>query len=102
MMKKTGLACTNQCKLQIPSKYWLAKKTASWTVKTHLNINVPREQALEIIGREGMLLVLCSYIDNMPYVVAEAAVGHTSVLTVFNSHAPVLTILTVMPSPRRF
>lgn len=24
---------------------------------------------------EGILLVLCSYIDNMPYVVAEAAVS---------------------------
>ena len=40
----------------------------------HLKINIAREEALDIIGMEGMLLVLCSYIDNMPYVVAEAAV----------------------------
>ena len=60
--------------LQISSKEWLEKKTAGWKVKMHLNINVPRDKALEIISREGMLLVLCSYIDNMPYVVAEAAV----------------------------
>lgn len=59
---------------QLPSKQWLAAQTADWKVKTHLNINVPREEALEIISREGMLLVLCSFIDNMPYVVAEAAV----------------------------
>ena len=69
--------CIDSAMMQIPSKEWLAKKTAGWQVKTHLNINVPRDQALEIISREGMLLVLCSYIDNMPYVVAEAAVRHT-------------------------
>lgn len=37
--------------------------------------NTEREEALAILGQEGMLLVLPSYIDNMPYVVAEAAVG---------------------------
>ena len=34
-----------------------------------------RDEALEILSKEGVLLVLCSLIDNMPYVVAEAAVG---------------------------
>ena len=59
---------------QIPSKQWLAKQTAGWKASFHLKINVPREEALKIISQDGMLLVLCSYIDNMPYVVAEAAV----------------------------
>ena len=40
-----------------------------------------REEALEILASEGVLLVLCSLIDNMPYVVAEAAV-HTFALPV--------------------
>lgn len=34
-----------------------------------------RDEALEILSQEGVLLVLCSLIDNMPYVVAEAAVS---------------------------
>lgn len=33
-----------------------------------------RDEALQILSKDGMLLVLCSLIDNMPYVVAEAAV----------------------------
>ena len=37
-------------------------------------VNVKRDEALEILSKEGMLLVLCSLIDNMPYAVAEAAV----------------------------
>lgn len=59
---------------QVPSKQWLKSQTADWKVKTFLKINVPRDEALDIISQEGMLLVLCSFIDNMPYVVAEAAV----------------------------
>ena len=38
-------------------------------------MNVKRDEALEILSQEGVLLVLCSLIDNMPYVVAEAAVS---------------------------
>lgn len=37
-------------------------------------VNAEREEALKILGEQGMLLVQCSLIDNMPYVVAEAAV----------------------------
>ena len=37
-------------------------------------VGASRDEALEILSSEGMLLVLCSLIDNMPYVVAEAAV----------------------------
>ena len=59
----------------VPSSKWLAAKTANWTsFRTHLRINVRREEALGIISSPGMLLVLCSGIDNMPYVVTEAAV----------------------------
>lgn len=57
-----------------PSGVWLKEKTAKWSFKTHLKIGVPRDEALDILSSEGTLLVLCSLIDNMPYVVAEAAV----------------------------
>ena len=39
-----------------------------------MQVNVKRDEALDILSQEGVLLVLCSLIDNMPYVVAEAAV----------------------------
>ena len=38
-------------------------------------LNVERGEALELLDEEGTLLVMCSLIDNMPYVLAEAAVG---------------------------
>ena len=64
----------------IPSSKWLEGKTAGWTGwPTHLKINIKREEALNIISMEGMLLVLCSGIDNLPYVVAEAAVRRLAV-----------------------
>lgn len=58
-----------------PSTVWLKEKTANWPFKKHLKIGVKRDEALEILSSEGTLLVLCSLIDNMPYVVAEAAVS---------------------------
>lgn len=58
-----------------PSSVWLKEKTANWPFQTHLKIGVKRDEALEILSEEGTLLVLCSLIDNMPYVVAEAAVS---------------------------
>lgn len=58
-----------------PSSVWLKEKTAHWSFKKHLKIGVKRDEALEILSSEGTLLVLCSLIDNMPYVVAEAAVS---------------------------
>ena len=59
----------------MPSSKWLAEHTSRWAgFKTHLLINIKRDEALDIISAEGMLLVLCSMVDNMPYVVAEAAV----------------------------
>lgn len=36
--------------------------------------NVPRSEALKVLNQDGLLLVLCSLVDNMPYVLAEAAV----------------------------
>jgi len=47
----------------------------------HIMANVPRLEALKVISQEGMLLVLCSLVDNMPYVLAEAAVSaHVHIL----------------------
>lgn len=40
-----------------------------------LQVGVKRDEALSILSSDGVLLVLCSLIDNMPYVVAEAAVS---------------------------
>ena len=36
--------------------------------------NVERTEALRLLDQEGTLLVMCSLVDNMPYVLAEAAV----------------------------
>lgn len=40
----------------------------------HIMANIPRSEALKVLNQEGLLLVLCSLVDNMPYVLAEAAV----------------------------
>ncbi len=61
-----------------PSSVWLREKTAKWPWKTHLRVGAKRDEALEILSSEGTLLVLCSLVDNMPYVVAEAAVRSLS------------------------
>ena len=37
-------------------------------------LNVDRDHALDSLSAPGTLLVLCSLVDNMPYVVAEASV----------------------------
>lgn len=37
--------------------------------------NVERKEALGVLAAEGTLLVLCSLVDNMPYVLAEAVVS---------------------------
>ena len=36
--------------------------------------NMERGEALKLLDQEGTLLVMCSLVDNMPYVLAEAAV----------------------------
>lgn len=53
----------------------------------HIMANVPRSEALKVLNQEGLLLVLCSLVDNMPYVLAEAAVRppHFHSLTYFSS-----------------
>ena len=45
--------------------------------------NVERSEALRLLDQEGTLLVLCSLVDNMPYVLAEAAVQLISPFTPF-------------------
>ncbi|KAK9907269.1 hypothetical protein WJX75_000339 [Coccomyxa subellipsoidea] len=57
-----------------PSSQWLRAVTASWKAPVHIMANVPRSEALKVLNQEGLLLVLCSLVDNMPYVLAEAAV----------------------------
>ena len=39
-----------------------------------VQVNADRDSALDSLSAPGTLLVLCSLVDNMPYVVAEAAV----------------------------
>ena len=39
-----------------------------------MQVNVDRDHALDSLSVPGTLLVLCSLVDNMPYVVAEASV----------------------------
>ena len=40
-----------------------------------VQVNADRDSALDSLSTPGTLLVLCSLVDNMPYVVAEAAVS---------------------------
>ena len=45
-----------------------------WPV--HIKTDLGRTEALKLLDAEGTLLVMCSLVDNMPYVLAEAAVSH--------------------------
>eukprot|EP00884_Botryococcus_braunii_P014758 jgi/Botrbrau1/23283/Bobra.0102s0026.1 len=55
------------------SSEWLKDKTVTWPFPTYIRVNTEREEALTVLKQEGMLVVIPSYVDNMPYVVAEAA-----------------------------
>ena len=49
-----------------------------YRVPVKILTNVERGEALKLLDEEGTLLVMCSLVDNMPYVLAEAAVDHLS------------------------
>ncbi len=55
-----------------PSSTWLEEQTAGWPWKAHLLMNAPRAEALSVLAQPGMLVVFCSLVENLPYVVAEA------------------------------
>ncbi|CAL8463815.1 g3349 [Coccomyxa elongata] len=59
---------------QVLSSTWLKAHTRHWTWKNFIMANTPRDKALATISADGILLVLASMIDNMPYVLAEASV----------------------------
>ena len=61
-----------------PSSTWLAEQAAAWPWKSHLLINAPRSEALSVLGSEGVLVVFCSLVENLPYVVAEVGCGARS------------------------
>jgi hypothetical protein len=67
----TVLYCTVPYRAVVSSQFVFL---SSLSVSAGWQVNVKRDEALDILSKEGMLLVLCSLIDNMPYVVAEAAV----------------------------
>jgi len=54
-----------------PSSTWLAEQARDWPWRSHLLMNAPRSEALSVLAMEGMLVVFCSLVENMPYVVAE-------------------------------
>ena len=54
-----------------PSSTWLAEQARDWPWRSHLLMNAPRSEALSVLSMEGMLVVFCSLVENMPYVVAE-------------------------------
>ncbi len=55
-----------------PSSVWLADHSRGWPWKTHLLMNAPRSEALQVLAQAGMLVVFCSLVENLPYVIAEA------------------------------
>ena len=59
---------------------WLRSATSAWPWPIHIRVNADRAEALEVLAAPGTLLVLCSLVDNMPYVVAEAAVRNSLLL----------------------
>ena len=61
-----------------PSSTWLAEQAAAWPWHAHLLVNAPRSEALGVLGSEGMLVVFCSLVENLPYVAAE--VGHSAII----------------------
>ncbi|CAL8462363.1 g1896 [Coccomyxa elongata] len=54
-----------------PSSTWLEEQAARWPWKAHLLMNAPRAEALAVLAQPGMLVVFCSLVENLPYVVAE-------------------------------
>ena len=56
----------------LPGMRCCLRPGAPWQV--HIRVNAERGEALDILSQPGTMLVLCSLVDNMPYVVAEAAV----------------------------
>ena len=54
-----------------PSSTWLAEQARDWPWRSHLLMNAPRSEALSVLSMEGMMVVFCSLVENMPYVVAE-------------------------------
>ncbi|CAL5227669.1 g10676 [Coccomyxa viridis] len=56
-----------------PSSTWLAEQARFWPWRSHLLMNAPRSEALSVLSMEGMMVVFCSLVENMPYVVAEVA-----------------------------
>ena len=54
-----------------PSSTWLAEQARYWPWRSHLLMNAPRSEALSVLSMEGMMVVFCSLVENMPYVVAE-------------------------------
>eukprot|EP00884_Botryococcus_braunii_P006739 jgi/Botrbrau1/16066/Bobra.7_2s0037.1 len=55
------------------SSIWLHEHMKQWRWRTRIFLDLSRDEALEAVREEGTLLVLCSLLENLPYVVAEAA-----------------------------
>ena len=64
------------------SEKWIASRLGSWKGKYKVITDASRQEALDLLKREeGILLVFCSFVENAPYVVAEAAATGTPFLT---------------------
>lgn len=64
------------------STEWISARSKEWTSwNTVLHVNKPRDEALALIKSNGVMLVLPSLIENLPYVVAEAIVNEIPLLT---------------------
>jgi hypothetical protein len=66
---------------QQPASIWLHRRVQHWPCPTFVYTNLTRQQALETLGQEGLLLVLASRVENQPFVVAEAAVAGIPFIT---------------------
>ena len=71
-----------------PSSTWLAEQARDWPWRSHLLMNAPRSEALSVLSMEGMMVVFCSLVENMPYVVAEVPAPAQTCFRLLHSTAP--------------
>ena len=48
---------------------WLRNRATAWPWPMHVHGKLDRAAALEVVSAPGVLLIFCSLVDNLPYVV---------------------------------
>jgi hypothetical protein len=59
----------------MPASEWIHRHTSNWSFPVYKHIDVEPDEARALLKRPGNLIFMCSSVENMPYVVAEAAIA---------------------------